>query len=67
MGRANLAAVSNELAAPDIGLTTEERDALISLITSEIESSLPFPLSPRIVALTAAGAKLVAATGRERT
>jgi hypothetical protein len=46
---------------PAIDLTTEERDALISLIASEIESSLPFPSSPRIVALTAAGAKLAAA------
>jgi hypothetical protein len=48
-----------------IDLTAEERDALISLITSEIESSLPFPMSPRIVALTVAGAKLSA--GRART
>ena len=65
MGRANLAAVSNELAMTAIELTAEERDALISLITSEIESSLPFPMSPRIVALTVAGAKLSA--GRART
>jgi hypothetical protein len=43
-------------------LTTEERNAVVSLITSEIESSSPFPSSPRIEALKAAGAKLTGET-----